>query len=68
VAGWPQVFSPDVPVIRFPFRRRGSLQHLVRQQLAGRGQPIAQVSQVRVDAEFPGVGERLDLLQLLPSM
>ena len=35
-----------------------------RQQLARHDQPIPQVRQVGVDAQLPGVAERLDLLCL----
>ena len=34
------------------------------EQLAGDDEPVAQVGEVRVDAELPGVAERLDLLGL----
>ncbi|OQA95709.1 MAG: hypothetical protein BWY25_02366 [Chloroflexi bacterium ADurb.Bin222] len=36
----------------------------LRQQLAGHGQPVAQVGQVGVDAQLPGVAEGADLLRL----
>ena len=34
------------------------------EQIAGDGEPVAQVGQVAVDAVAPGVAERLDLLRL----
>lgn len=34
------------------------------QQFAGHGQPVAQVGQVRVDAQFPRIAEGFDLLWL----
>src|SRR5438270_8719887 len=34
------------------------------EQVAGGGEAVAHVAQVAVDAEFPGVAERLDLLRL----